>query len=27
MVPVGRAADAMEYEVCISRDARGDPAR
>jgi hypothetical protein len=26
MVPVGRAAAGVEYEVCISRDARGDPA-
>jgi hypothetical protein len=27
MVPVGRAAAGVEYEVCISRDARGDLAR
>ena len=25
MVPVGRATAGIEYEVCISRDARGDP--
>lgn len=24
MVPVGRASAGIEYEVCISRDARGD---
>lgn len=27
MVPVGHAAAGMEYEVCLSRDARGDPGR
>jgi len=27
MVPVGRASAGIEYEVCISRDARGDHPR